>query len=102
MTEHDEFLAWKAKKEKEDRERGAYWLTTEGRTKLKDIFTDHDDGNSVRPLLDALERAEVQIGLYKARLETLWEYLSEVQKHNLREYDYPAIKYWFDADGNAR
>jgi hypothetical protein len=43
---------------KEPNKAGHYWLTPEGRAELREIFTDHDDGNAVRPLLDALERAE--------------------------------------------
>lgn len=38
--------------------RGSYWLTPEGRAELRETFDDPNDGNAVRPLLDALEWTE--------------------------------------------
>jgi len=59
MTKNEiEFLIWKAERAEQARKVGAYWLTTEGRNELRDCFPDHDDGNSVRPLLDYVERLE--------------------------------------------
>lgn len=59
MTKDElEFLIWKAERAEQARKIGAYWLTTEGRNELRDCFPDHDDGNSVRPLLDYVERLE--------------------------------------------
>lgn len=42
----------------ENEPRGKEWLTPENRDHLREVFDDHDDGNAVRPLLDALEQAE--------------------------------------------
>ena len=71
MTKDElEFLLWRAEREERARKVGAYWLTTEGRNELRDCFPDHDDGNSVRPLLDYVERLEKRL----AEPETVaWE-----------------------------
>lgn len=46
--------------EERRRKRGSYWTSPEGRAELRALFDDHDDGNAVRPLLDALVAAEAE------------------------------------------
>lgn len=50
-----------AEEERRQKERGDYWLSEEGREKLKETFDDREDGNAVRPLLDRLELLEEHI-----------------------------------------
>jgi len=50
-----------AEEERRKRESGDYWLTPEGRAKLKETFDDREDGNAVRPLLDRVELLEDKI-----------------------------------------
>lgn len=53
------------------KKRGAYWTSPVGRAELREDFDQHDDGNAVRPLLDALDAAE------KERDELRDEYVAQ-------------------------
>ena len=70
-----EWSLWKAKKDREDLQRGAWWLTPEGREKIEETwpYESYNDGNCVRPLYDALvslEREHVALQMtYKQVLE---------------------------------
>lgn len=66
----EDFQEWKRERDESRRKRGKYWLTLEGRAKLKEVFDDPNDSAAVRPLLDALEEAE-------SKLKIAVEFLSE-------------------------
>jgi hypothetical protein len=60
-TELAAFKAAERELADERRKRGTYWLTPEGRAELRDTFSDPEDDNAVRPLLDALERVIAEV-----------------------------------------
>jgi hypothetical protein len=49
------FRVWKAQRDEEQRKRGAYWLTAEGRTELRSIF----EGDNVLALAEQLIEAAI-------------------------------------------
>lgn len=55
------YAKYENEEERRQRERGDYWLSTEGREMLKETFYDREDGNAVRPLLDRLELLEARV-----------------------------------------
>lgn len=63
MTKDEQdFLAWKAERDERNRKSGGYWITPEGRAHIRSIYADYLDGNTVLPLLNALERSERTAG----------------------------------------
>ncbi len=57
--------------EERRRKRGDYWLTAEGREELRESFDDREDGNAVRPLLDALDACEAALAAVEAKAAEL-------------------------------
>lgn len=55
------YVKYEKEEERRQKERGDYWLSEEGRERLKETFDDREDGNAVRPLLDRLELLEEHI-----------------------------------------
>lgn len=51
------FLGWKEEQRQQERKRGRYWLSPEGRRELKETFSCEDD-SAVFPLLQEVERLE--------------------------------------------
>lgn len=78
--EQIEFRVWKARKEEEQRKRGAYWTSPEGRKEIREIWGyDDDDGATVTPLLNALEAAEAQLAATRAECERLRAKIKEAK-----------------------
>lgn len=48
---------------------GDYWLTEVGRAEIRETWTDREDGNAVRPLLDALDETEGWLQVLRRRCE---------------------------------
>jgi hypothetical protein len=80
-----EYLRWKAEKEERDRKRGRWWLTPEGRSEIRGTWGhDDDDGSTVTPLINELERVEGQRNkLLKACNDSLDLLASLIVDHGL-------------------
>jgi DNA-binding PadR family transcriptional regulator len=64
--EQIQFRAWKAEKEEQQRKRGAYWISPEGREEIRSIWGP-EDGSTVWPLFEEVERLEAALAASEAR-----------------------------------
>ena len=48
----------------QETKRGDYWISKEGKEELREIFDNREDGNSVRPLLDEIDRITNDVRKY--------------------------------------
>jgi hypothetical protein len=72
MTLHEEFIRWKAGRDAAARKIGDYWLSSEGRAEIRDIWGhDSNDGSTVTPLLNAVEALEARLAAMEADRDRL-------------------------------
>jgi hypothetical protein len=72
LIEQIQFQAWKAEKEERERKRGDYWISKKGREEIREIWGyDGNDGSTVTPLINALERVEVERDRLKTAIQEI-------------------------------
>ena len=87
-----QYLAWKAEQEERARKRGRYWLTPEGREEIREIWGyDDNDGATVTPLLNEVERLEVQRDRLLAACKAFDHYLALVEADAPMHETVPAL-----------